>query len=97
MLDTDFKIERPMRYYRQGINLLHGEAPQSNRVVEQGKHKMSHHHKSEDDAHQHTQRHSEDPNGAQDGLLHPEGHEHEHEHSETRSMLGTIKKSFNCL
>ncbi|KIY44775.1 phospholipase D [Fistulina hepatica ATCC 64428] len=26
LLDSDFKIERPTRYYRQGLNLLHGEA-----------------------------------------------------------------------
>ncbi|KAF8916964.1 hypothetical protein CPB85DRAFT_1453067 [Mucidula mucida] len=25
LLDSDFKIERPKRYYRQGLNLLHGD------------------------------------------------------------------------
>ncbi|KAH9080301.1 phospholipase D [Lactarius deliciosus] len=26
LLDADFKIERPKRYYRQGLNLLHGDS-----------------------------------------------------------------------
>ncbi|KAI9464976.1 phospholipase D [Lactarius psammicola] len=26
LLDADFKIERPTRYYRQGLNLLHGDS-----------------------------------------------------------------------
>lgn len=26
LLDSDFTIERPKRYYRQGLNLLHGES-----------------------------------------------------------------------
>lgn len=29
MLDPDFKIERPTRYYRQGLNLLHPDAEQA--------------------------------------------------------------------
>lgn len=30
MLDGDFKIERPKRYYRQGLNLLHSDAVHAN-------------------------------------------------------------------
>ena len=38
MLDPDFKIERPMRYYRQGLHLLQGEQHerQSEEVKDKG-------------------------------------------------------------
>ncbi|TFY72827.1 hypothetical protein EVG20_g164 [Dentipellis fragilis] len=32
MLDPDFKIERPMRYYRQGLNILQGDTTTVERV-----------------------------------------------------------------
>jgi phospholipase D1/2 len=43
LLDSDFKIERPRRYYRQGLNLLHS-APDKDSVALKGDEKMHVHH-----------------------------------------------------
>jgi phospholipase D1/2 len=35
LLDTDFKIKRPTRYYRQGLNLLHGDSTRDGHTAKQ--------------------------------------------------------------
>jgi len=34
MLDPDFRVERPMSYYRQGLSILHGESTHDRASVE---------------------------------------------------------------
>jgi phospholipase D1/2 len=36
LLDPDFKIERPTRYYRQGLNLLHSTSVEKGKIAVQG-------------------------------------------------------------
>lgn len=38
LFDTDFKIERPMRYYRQGWNMLHPDADETEEIKRDGPH-----------------------------------------------------------
>lgn len=41
MLDSDFKIERPKRYYRQGFNLLHHDTSDKDEVEGNGSKKAT--------------------------------------------------------
>uniref|UniRef100_A0A8H7XQ51 Phospholipase n=1 Tax=Psilocybe cubensis TaxID=181762 RepID=A0A8H7XQ51_PSICU len=77
LLDSDFRIERPKRYYRQGLgNLLHVDKPDAEHPAQQ----RNHHHDTTNGEKAHSSAHS-----------HLQSHTSTHLDTERKSIMSSIK------